>query len=129
MIGGDDAKGWPGPAQAGPVPGTAAPSLAPILDRPLFSPSRRPEAAAPLTPPAPPAPARRDRQITLKGVFIDGPEAKAFVTSADRPEGAWVSRGGTVNGWRVAAVLAGEVRFEAEGEAFSASMAAAAGHP
>lgn len=131
LAGGADADGGPEPAQAAPVPGTAAPSLAPILDRPLFSPSRRPEAAAPLAPlaaPPPPAPPRHDRQITLKGVFIDGPEAKAFVTSSDRPEGAWVSRGGTVNGWRVAAVLAGEIRLEADGEAFSASMTAAAGH-
>lgn len=115
---------------AAPAPGAAGASLTAIAERPLFSVSRRPAPPPPAVaapPPAPPAP--RDRQISLKGVYIDGTRAKAFVTSTEQPDGAWVSAGSRIGGWQVAAVSAGEVRFEAGGESFSAPLHPVPAHP
>ena len=122
-----------GAAAGGPAPGANAPppALEAIVQRPLFSATRRPDTPPPTmaqaAPPPPPPP--RDRQISLKGVYMDGAQAKAFVVSAEQPEGAWVSAGGRVGPWRVAAISAERVRFEAEGESFSATMSPEPGHP
>ena len=123
-----DARAAAGAASAGPT--VPAPALEAIAQRPLFSATRRPDAPPPaMAQAAPPPPPPRDRRITLKGVYLDGAQAKAFVVSAEQPEGAWVSAGGRVGPWRVAAVSAERVRFEAEGESFSAAMDPEAGHP
>ena len=134
LVGGDilgggegDTRAAPGMATAGP--NLPAPALEAIAQRPLFSVTRRPDAPPPAMAQATPPPPPRDRRITLKGVYIDGAQAKAFVVSAEQPDGAWVSAGGRVGPWRVAAVSAERVRFEAEGESFSAAMSPEAGHP
>jgi len=78
-----------------------------ILQRPLFSRSRQAAAAAPvasLPSPSPsPAPVL-DPSIALKGVFINGASAKAFLTSAQNPLGGWFQINDEIAGWRIVAV-------------------------
>lgn len=76
-----------------------------IVQRPLFSRSRQGLTLAPVPMPVPPpAPSTLDQGVTLKGVFISGGLAKAFVLSSQNPLGVWVQAGEEIAGWRVAAV-------------------------
>jgi hypothetical protein len=85
-----------------------------ILQRPLFSRSRHAAAVAVAAPPAPPA--TLDQSITLKGVFINGPSAKAFLISAQNPLGVWVQANEEIAGWRVVAVKPDQVLLDAQNE-------------
>lgn len=62
-----------------------------ILQHPLFSRSRQPLAVAvpPVAAdvPAPPAGTTLDPSVALRGVFMNGEQAKAFLTSSDNPVG------------------------------------------
>ena len=88
-----------------------------ILQRPLFSRTRQgaapPQAyvAAP-----PPPPLMLDRGLVLKGVFINGPSAKAFLTSAQNPLGTWVRAGDEIAGWRVVAVKPDQVVLDGQNQ-------------
>lgn len=130
LLKGGEGEGAAAPGGAAAGPGVPPPALEAITQRPLFSPARRPDAPPPtMAQAAPPPPPPRDRQISLKGIYMDGAQAKAFLVSAEQPEGAWVGAGGRVGPWRVAAISAERVRFEAEGESFSAALSPEAGHP
>jgi hypothetical protein len=72
-------------------------------------------AALPLPPPPPPVVAV-DRGITLKGVFINGPEAKAFLISTQNPLGAWSQAGEEIAGWRIVAIEPDQVTLEGHHE-------------
>jgi hypothetical protein len=86
-----------------------------ILQRPLFSRSRQAASVAISTPP-PPLPATLDQNFTLKGVFINGALAKAFLTSAQNPLGVWVQTNEEIAGWRVVAVKPDQVLLDAQNE-------------
>jgi hypothetical protein len=86
-----------------------------ILQRPLFARNRQAVAAAVSAPP-PPLPVMLDQNITLKGVFINGTLAKAFVISSQNPVGAWVQANEEVAGWRVVAVKPDRVLLGARDE-------------
>jgi len=76
-----------------------------ILQRPLFSRSRQAAAAAPVASLPSPSPAPvLDRNLALKGVFINGASAKAFLTSAQNPLGSWFQVNDEIVGWRIVAV-------------------------
>jgi hypothetical protein len=86
-----------------------------ILQRPLFSRSR--QAASAKVPTMPPSlPVRLDPNITLKGVFMNGALAKAFLTSAQNPVGVWVQANEEIAGWRVVAVKQDQVLLDAQNE-------------
>ena len=86
-----------------------------ILQRPLFSRSR--QAALAKVPTMPPSlPVRLDPNITLKGVFMNGALAKAFLTSAQNPVGVWVQANEEIAGWRVVAVKQDQVLLDAQNE-------------
>jgi hypothetical protein len=87
-----------------------------IVQRPLFSRSRQGMtlAAVPV-PTAPPPPSTLDQDITLKGVFISGPLAKAFVLSSQNPLGIWVQTDEEVSGWKVLAVQPDQVVLQGQG--------------
>ena len=87
-----------------------------ILLRPLFSRSRQVAASVTVSVPSPPMPATPDQNITLKGVFISGVFAKAFLTSAQNPLGAWVQVDEEIAGWRVVAVKPDQVLLDAQNE-------------
>lgn len=91
-----------------------------ILLRPLFSRSR--QALVVATPPligdAPVPPARMmlDPSVALRGVFMNGERAKAFLTSSDNPVGVWIALNEQWSGWRLSEVRPNEVVLEADGE-------------
>jgi len=91
-----------------------------ILQRPLFSRSRQLLVVA--APPAvvdAPAPSARtilDPTVALRGVFMSGGRAKAFLTSSENPVGVWVALNDQWSGWRLSAVKPNEIVLEADGE-------------
>ncbi len=110
---------WLGVPSSGSRGAAARPpaSLDNIVQRPLFSRSRQGE--APVTAPvlaAAPAPAMLDQDITLKGVFISGPLAKAFLLSSQNPLGIWVQTDGELFGWKVVSIQPDQVVLQAQGQ-------------
>ena len=85
-----------------------------ILQRPLFSRSRQGAPVAVLS--APPPSVMLDQNITLKGVFMNGVLAKAFVISGQDPVGAWVQANDEVAGWRVVTVKPDQVVLDGRNE-------------
>jgi len=61
-------------------------------------------------------PVLRDSGLRLSGIFINKPTAKAFLTSAQKPTGSWVSTDEVFGGWKLIAVRPYEVEVEASGE-------------
>jgi hypothetical protein len=92
-----------------------------ILQRPLFSRSRQAAAVAAVVAPVA-APAMLDQNITLKGVFINGPLAKAFLISPQNPLGVWVQANDEIAGWRVVAVKPDQVLLDAQNEKLAISL-------
>ena len=95
-----------------------------ILQRPLFSRSRQAVFAAAVgeAPPAPVTPSTLDQGIILKGVYIDGSVAKAFLISAQNPLGIWVQVDEEIAGWRVAAVKPQQVLLDSHNEKLEVSL-------
>lgn len=87
-----------------------------ILKRPLFSRSRQAAATVIVSAVPPPPPVILDQGITLKGVFISGALAKAFLTSAQNPLGVWVQANEEVAGWRVVTIEPDQVLLDAQNE-------------
>lgn len=80
-----------------------------IVQRPLFSRSRQAAMVAKAEAPAPPAPVQLDQNFSLKGVFINGAKAKAFLTTSQQPLGTWVGRNEELGGWKVVSVKPDQV--------------------
>jgi hypothetical protein len=110
------APGW---LRIGALPAAAGPRSQArsedIWQRPLFSRNRKLIAAAQSVVASPP-PQVREQNITLKGVFLDGTTAKAFLTSPEFPFGSWVALNGEIAGWRVASVNPDQVVLGADDE-------------
>ena len=88
-----------------------------IVQRPLFSRSRQGAAPAPVpVMAAPPMPSTLSQDVTLKGVFISGALAKAFLLSAQNPLGVWVQADEEIAGWKVVAVEPDQVILQGQGE-------------
>lgn len=94
-----------------------------ILQRPLFSRSRQ-AAAAPVevSPPPPAPPVTLDPGITLKGVFINGALAKAFLISAQNPLGVWAQVDEEIAGWRIVAIKPDQVLLDGQNEKLEISL-------
>jgi len=103
------------------LPGTEPrpdPGFENILQRPLFSRSRQTASATVIAPPSQPPqpPARLDQNFTLKGVYMNGATAKAFMTSAQNPLGVWVQPNEEIAGWRIVSVAPDQVALDAQNE-------------
>jgi hypothetical protein len=94
-----------------------------IVARPLFSRSRQPAAAPTETMRT----AVVDRQINLRGVFINGTVAKAYMLSPQTPLGAWRKRGEEFEGWRVENVAPDRVTLTSQAERMVVPLTVAGG--
>lgn len=112
-----DLSGWLTPKPAVDVASSVAPAkrYEDILRRPLFARSRQAASALPM-PVALQLPPPRDRAITLKGVYIDGKTAKAFLISQQSPLGAWVRAGQDIGDWKIVAIGPNQVELKAQNE-------------
>lgn len=95
--------GASGPVRADPAP---EPRFRAMVDRPLFSPTRRapPAAAAPLDVPAMPVPPPPPPSLTLSGVITGGGGGVALLRRPQDAAPIHVALGGTVDGWTVAEI-------------------------
>jgi TM2 domain-containing membrane protein YozV len=110
---------WLGTPSSAPAGTAARPpaNFENIVRRPLFSRSRQGMSQASVSMPVqPPPPSTLDQDITLRGVFMSGPLAKAFLLSSQSPLGAWVQVDEEVAGWRVMAVQRDHVLLEGQGQ-------------
>lgn len=89
-----------------------------IAARSVFARSRQaqPVSADNSLPPAPVAATALDQSMVLRGVFMSGPSAKAFLTSTQNPAGNWVHLNGEFSGWRLVDVKPEQVLLEGQGE-------------
>ncbi len=88
-----------------------------ITARPVFARVRQAQivvADAPL--PVAPAAAPLDQNMVLKGVFISGSSAKAFLTTSQNPVGSWVKLNGDFLGWKLVEVKPEQAILEGQGE-------------
>ena len=106
----------PAPAATdAPIAPPTSSSFAAILERPLFSPTRRPPAAAPAAAPAPeaaaPAPPAQPIDFSLAGIVISDGSRVALVQMQGDGHVVQVAEGGEVDGWKA-------VRIEPERAVF-----------
>ena len=99
----------PAAAPSNPVAAQSLDQLSTILDRPLFSPSRRPPAPPPAPPPIvqaaePPAPPPPPPNLVLFGVVMDGEGARAVVRAGADRRLLRAQIGDEIDGWKVAQI-------------------------
>ena len=99
----------PEAALANPVAAQSLDQLSSTLDRPLFSPSRRPPAPPPppvaqaVAPPAPPP------NLVLFGVVMDGEGARAILRTGADKKVQRAQIGDEIDGWKVSQIEARKV--------------------
>ncbi len=98
-------------------PAVAVPPLAAyaaVVERPLFSPARRPAVVAPPDAAAPPA---RSDELTLRGVMLAPHKRVALIEIEGADEEArWLAEGETLHGWTIEAIHARHVVLSEDGE-------------
>jgi general secretion pathway protein N len=97
----------PAAALANPVAAQSLDQLSSTLDRPLFSPSRRPPAPPPppvAQAPPPPAPPPPPPNLVLFGVVMDGEGARAVVRSGADKKLLRAQIGDEIDGWKVSQI-------------------------
>jgi general secretion pathway protein N len=101
-----------------PVAAQSLDQLSTILDRPLFSPSRRPPAPPPppvvqaAEPPAPPPP---PPNLVLFGVVMDGEGARAVVRAGADKKLVRAQIGDEIDGWKVSQIEGRKVVLSLDG--------------
>jgi len=94
---------------AGDLSGVPLEHFRAIVERPLFSPTRRPPPSAAAEPDAGP------RQFQLKGVVVSAREQRALVVSQSTGKSYQVKTGDVVEGWRVERITAQSATFTKDG--------------
>ena len=111
-------KDQPPAAPANPVAAQALDKLSTTLDRPLFSPSRRPPAPPPPPPPvaqAPPPPPPPPPNLVLFGVVMDGEGARAVVRAGADRKLLRAQIGDDIDGWKVSQIEGRKVVLSLDG--------------
>ena len=84
-----------------------------LLERPLFSRTRRPYVPPQLPPaeepPAAPEVILSEPQLTIQGIFIRGEIRQALILSAENPSAVWISEGENISGWMLAEIKPNEL--------------------
>jgi len=105
-------------AAANPVAAQPLDQLSTILDRPLFSPSRRPPAPPPppvVQAPPPPAPPPPPPDLVLFGVVMDGEGARAVVRAGADKKILRAQIGDEIDGWKVSQIEGRKVVLSLDG--------------
>ena len=102
-----DEQGRPALPLANPVAAQPLDQLSATLDRPLFSPIRRPPAPPPslvVQAPAPAAQPSSPPNLILLGVVMDGESARAVVRAGTEKRLLRAQMGDEIDGWKVAQI-------------------------
>jgi len=105
-------------APANPVATQPLDQLSTTLDRPLFSPSRRPPAPPPppvVQAPPPPAPPPPPPDLVLFGVVMDGEGARAVVRAGADKKILRAQIGDEIDGWKVSQIEGRKVVLSLDG--------------
>jgi len=111
-------QGQSAAAPANPVAAQPLDQLSTILDRPLFSPSRRPPAPPPppvAQAPPPPAPPPPPPDLVLFGVVMDGEGARAVVRAGADKKILRAQIGDDIEGWKVSQIEGRKVVLSLDG--------------
>jgi hypothetical protein len=114
------AQDRPAAAPSNPVAAQSLEQLSTIVDRPLFSPTRRPPAPPPAPPPIvqaaePPAPPPPPPDLVLFGVVMDGEGARAVVRSGADKKLVRAQIGDEIDGWKVSQIEGRKVVLSLDG--------------
>jgi hypothetical protein len=105
----------PAAALSNPVAAQSLDRLSTMLDRPLFSPSRRPPAPPPppvaQAPPPPPPPPN----LVLFGVVLDGESARAVVRAGADKKLVRAQIGDEIDGWKVSQIEGRKIVLSLDG--------------
>jgi len=99
----------PAAGAAGDLSGVPLEHFRAIVERPLFSPTRRPPPSAAAEPDAGP------RQFQLKGVVVSAREQHALIVSQATGKSYRVRTGDVVEGWRVERITGESAAFTKDG--------------
>lgn len=107
-------------APSNPVAAQSLDQLSTILDRPLFSPTRRPPAPPPAPSPIvqaaePPAPPPPPPNLVLFGVVMDGEGARAVVRAGADKKLVRAQIGDEIDGWKVSQIEGRKVVLSLDG--------------
>jgi general secretion pathway protein N len=110
----------PAAAPSNPVAAQSLDQLSTILDRPLFSPTRRPPAPPPAPAPIvqaaePPAPPPPPPNLVLFGVVMDGEGARAVVRAGADKKLVRAQIGDEIDGWKVSQIEGRKVVLSLDG--------------
>jgi len=110
----------PAAAPSNPVGAQSLEQLSTIVDRPLFSPSRRPPAPPPAPPPIvqaaePPAPSPPPPNLVLFGVVMDGEGARAVLRAGADKKLVRAQIGDEIEGWKVSQIEGRKVVLSLDG--------------
>jgi len=110
----------PAAAPSNPVAEQSLDQLSTILDRPLFSPTRRPPAPPPAPPPIvqaaePPAPPPPPPNLVLFGLVMDGEGAHAVVRAGADKKLTRAQIGDEIDGWKVSQIEGRKVVLSLDG--------------
>jgi len=114
------AQDRPAAAPSNPVAAQSLAQLSTILDRPLFSPSRRPPTPPPAPAPIvqaaePPAPPPPPPNLVLFGVVMDGEGARAVVRAGADKKLVRAQIGDEIDGWKVSQIEGRKVVLSLDG--------------
>jgi hypothetical protein len=110
----------PSPALPNPLAAQPLDQLSTTLERPLFSPSRRPPAPPPppavvVQAPPPPVPPPLPPNVVLFGVVMDGETARAVLRPGIDKKVMRAQIGDDIDGWKVAQIEARKVVLAQDG--------------
>jgi general secretion pathway protein N len=93
-----------GVAPSNPLAAQSLERLSATVDRPLFSPSRRPPPRPVAQAPAPPAPPAPPPDLVLTGIVMDGESARAVVRLGAEKKILHAQIGDDIGGWKVSQI-------------------------
>ena len=121
------------PAVTGPTTGVAPAAVTDLVDRPLFTATRRPLPAVAAAPPVEPAkpvepPPQPAATLTLLGIVGGSSGRIAVIRLQTTPQPVRVTEGGKVDRWEVRQILADHVLLVAAGTVQELGFPTGAGH-